>query len=204
MCPQDHHSNVSLDFQILKNNINWQDVQEIVLQGGEVLAQNSGKELFLHLTQQLNKKVDIVTNGTLIDERWADFLVQGCNTVVISVNAATKAVHEKINVGSDYDKVINNIFKLINLKRLYNSHVKIKFRFTIVPENIEEIADAIILSSDLGCDQIQFGYDISTIAYLKENLKIKNELYKKISSILKVENMDKYVDVSRLQYLGLL
>jgi len=204
MCPQDHRSKVMLDSEVLKKNIDWEQVQDILLQGGEILAMKSGKELFLFLTQRLHKKVDIITNGILIDDTWAEYLVRGCNWIVISVNAATKPIHEKVNLGSNFNTVITNIAKLISYKKLYGLNVKIKFKFTIVPDNIMEIADAIVLSNEIGCDQIEFGYDPCVLSYLRENNDLKQELAQKIESTINRNKLSDFVDVSRLQYLGLL
>lgn len=66
MCDADTNSKLCLDTEFAKKNIDWSKVEKIVLTGGEILAIAPAKELFLWLTREMNKKVDILSNGSLI------------------------------------------------------------------------------------------------------------------------------------------
>ncbi len=88
--------------------------------------------MYLWLTKVMNKKVNLVTNETLINDEWAEHLVKGSRKIRISVNAATKKTHELVNKGSKYDKVVENIRKLIYHKHHLNLDTQITFHFTIL------------------------------------------------------------------------
>lgn len=202
MCPQDHHNNLILDSDFLKKNVNWDQVEDIELQGGEVLAMKDAKNMYLWLTKQMGKKVNLITNGMLIDDEWAEHLVQGSRKIRISVNAAGKKTHELINKGSHYEKVIDNIRKLIHLKHHYNLDVKIQYKFTITPENVREIADAIEVADNLGCDKINYGYDRTVPALLKGDKELRDHLKHSIDRLVG-SNLKIEVERCRLQLLGL-
>ena len=203
MCWQNHRNQHCLDIEVLKKQIDWAKIDDVVLQGGEFLAIKKGKEFYRWLTQEEGKKIRILTNGTLINDEWADLLAHGSSRIEISVNAATKETHEKINCGSNFDRVINGIRKLIAVKRTGNLDVPIIYSFTIVPENITEIVDAIVLANTLGCDEFGVGYDTSVPDLLQGRPDLFNRLKDDLSKIL-AENLDIQIDRKRLEFLGLL
>jgi len=203
MCWQDHNSKTTLNNDILKKNIDWTQVEKIELQGGEILAMKGAKELYIWLTKRMNKKVDIITNGRLINDEWADNLVNGSDQIEISVNASTKKTHELVNKGSNYEIVINNIRKLIQLKYKHNLNTKIVYKYTIVTENIHEFTDAIKLANSSGCDSITFGCDKRMLSFLNENPKLKENIKKELSSI-NYKELKVHVNTKILKWLGLL
>jgi len=203
MCLQDHKSKVMLDNNALKNQIDWTKIEDIEFQGGEILAMKRAKELYLWLTQKMNKKVNLITNGMLINDEWAEHLAKGSNWIEISVNAATKKTHELVNRGSNYELVLDNIKKLIYFKDKYNLKTEIIYKYTIVKENLHEIADAIKFADALSCDFINVGYDVSVPVFLNGNLILKEKIRNEISSIMN-EDLKLKISRKRLNYLGLL
>ena len=62
-------------------------------------------------------EVQFNTNGLLLDEKKAKELIEvGLDRIIFSFDAAKKKTYEKIRRGSNYEKVINNIQTLINLR----------------------------------------------------------------------------------------
>ncbi len=206
MCSQDHRAKITLDNNILKKNIDWSQVEDIEFQGGEILAMKNAKEMYIWLTEQMNKKVNLITNGTLINDEWAARIVKGSKWIAISVNAVTKKTHEIVNKGSKYERVIDNIKNLIHLKYHYNSNIIIDYKYTIVPENISEIADAIEFADSLGCDSITYGFSASVPRTLRENKELgermKSKIYRLVNGNLKIEITE--FARSKLERLGLL
>lgn len=203
MCWQDHRSTKVIDTAILLKRVDWSRVEEIELQGGEVLAMRNGRELYLELTRGLNKKVNLLTNGVLIDDEWAEHLVRGSRFIAVSVNAATKETHERVNRGSSFDRVVGNLRKMIALNQQLGTGARIIYQFTIVPENAFEIAQAIDLACSIGCDKITYSYDVSVPHYLArhEDLKqrIRAEVAQETERCARIE-----VQHRRLEELGLL
>jgi len=204
MCWQEHKSKIFIDNEVLRTNIEWAQVQEIELQGGEILATNRGRQLYLWLTKEKNKKVNLITNGLLIDNEWAEYLVRGSSWVAISVNAASGPVHELVNKGSNFDEVCENIRKLVRCKKAIEADVSINFKFTIVQENILEIGGAIKLADELGCDKIEFGYDPKVIDLLKNNNFVKVNINNQLTDIKNDANINIYINYGRLEHLGLI
>jgi MoaA/NifB/PqqE/SkfB family radical SAM enzyme len=204
MCQQDHKSKTVINSDFLKKNVNWSLVENIRLTGGEVLLIKGIKELYLFLTQKKGKKVDIITNGTLIDNEWASLLVKGSNQVQISINAATKKTHSLVNKGSNFDKVIHNVKLLIALKRNFQSSAQIIYKYTICDKNIHEMVDAIELAESLGCDMIGYGYDRTTVPFiLNKEVELRNQTKKRLVQ-LRSADLNVKIGLQPLQKLGLL
>jgi len=202
MCDQDHTSKLALKPDILKKKIDWSKISEITLTGGEVLAIKSAKEFYLWLTKQINKKANIFTNGLLINNEWANYIIDGSNWVYISVNAATEKTYNAICSGN-FSKVISNIKNLVSLKENRKSNLKIKFHFTIVPENVHEIPDAIRLADSLGCDIMSFCSDALGAKFLRDHEKIRESLKQRISQIVNDSKIKIEVEKANLIPLGL-
>lgn len=71
--------------------------------------------------------------------------------IYISFDAATKETYEKIKVGCNFDKVIDNIRKFLALKKKYNSPFpEINYRYVITKLNVQEIPLFLDLVASLG------------------------------------------------------
>ena len=204
MCPRNRHSKIVLNNDILKKNIDWFRINDILLNGGEVLAIKSAKELCIWLTERMQKKIKLITNGLLINREWAEKLVRGSEWIEISVNAATGKTHEFINRGSDFNRVIRNIKMLIYLKRAYSMKTDIRFHFTIIPENVHEIAQAIKFADDLGCDLIAYSFDSPrTEDFLSKHKNIKAKIKDEIAKLAN-SNLSIKILRNQLEQLGLM
>jgi radical SAM protein with 4Fe4S-binding SPASM domain len=202
MCDQDHHSTKALDVQLLQTRIDWTRIEDVVFQGGEILAQPGAMDMYRWLYTTTRLKPNLITNGTLINDEWATHLVRGSTWVAISVNAATRETHERVNRRSHFDRVVANMQRLIDRKRQTDSGTMIIYKFTIVPENIMEVPEAIALADRLGCDEITFGYSEPVPAWLAEEEVSRHQLVEEIGeAIATAKNIR--VETERLGYLGL-
>lgn len=62
-------------------------------------------------------EVQFNTNGLLLNEKKARELIgAGLDRIIFSFDGATKKTYEKIRIGSNYEKVINNIKNLVRLR----------------------------------------------------------------------------------------
>jgi MoaA/NifB/PqqE/SkfB family radical SAM enzyme len=204
MCWQNHRDRQVISNNLIQDQVDWSVVEHVELQGGEVLAIKQAREFFIWLTQEKGKKVDLITNGTLINETWARNLVLGANWVAVSVNAASGKVHERVNRGSDFEKVATNIKRMTRLKRELGAELRIIYKFSIIPDNIHEIPDAIPIAADLGCDRITYGFDPTTIpAVLEANPDLQESLRQRLEEQILV-GYPIEIEQIRLQRLGLL
>jgi len=200
MCCRDAASKVVLDSETLKKNINWGPFKEIILLGGEILFMEQAKDFYLWLTQVKHKKANIYTNGLLINDEWAEHLIKGSDWIYISVNAASEKIYKEV-CGNDFSKVVNNIKKLIFLKNKLGLKVKIIYSFTIITNNVYEIADAIRFANDLGCDSISFCQDTGGKQLILENSELKEKLKGEILQL--INNKEIKITILREQLLTL-
>lgn len=74
----------------------------------------------------------------------------GINSIYISFDAASKETYERIKVGCDFNKTLNNIRTLLDLKEKMNSPFPVlHFRFIITSLNYREMPEYIELISTL-------------------------------------------------------
>lgn len=203
MCPQDHDSGMILSNKVLLNNIDFKEIREIVVAGGEPMFMRECLDTCQYVMEKYGKKIDIVTNGTIMNPQWAENIAKHANFINISINAATKETHEKVNRGSNWERVLENVRLLQNVKKRLNSNLNVKGHMTIVVENIREIPLFIEKGKDLGFDSIDFGYDISTVPHwLKSHREERDEIKRLIRQKLNQSTIE--VRPLRLQQLDLI
>lgn len=75
----------------------------------------------------------------------------GVERIYVSIDAVTKETYEKIRVGSNFDKVVNNIKRFVELKRELKSPLpELCFRMTFFKDNIHEVENLIGLIHSFG------------------------------------------------------
>ena len=62
----------------------------------------------------------------------------------------TQEVYEKYRVGGNLETVLNNLKKLIAVKKLYNSSTKVQWDFIVMKHNEHQIEEAKKMASDFG------------------------------------------------------
>ena len=98
-----------------------------------------------------NILVDFFSNFCLVDENISKELIEiGINKIYLSIDGATKETYEKIRVGSDFEKVINNVKNFFRLKKEQNKQFPyIVFNYVVNKYNFNEIIDFVELVSSL-------------------------------------------------------
>ena len=192
-----------LDPAVLIRNIDITPFQEIIIQGGETLFIPQCLQYMDYLASQ-GKKYTILTNGILIDDQMAEKLSLEANVVSISINAATKETHEKVNKGSKWEKVLSNIKRLSEFRERNESNLIIYGRMTLTTEALHEIPLFIESYQEIGFDKINFGFDKCTVPiYLQNNPYFKTNLSKNIQEKMGCSDHTK-IDYLRLEQLGLI
>lgn len=203
MCWQDHRDKEVLDAELLIKQVDLSPFEVIDLQGGEPLAIPAATRYFHHVAQA-GKKMTLLTNGLLINPSWAEKISQACKRVQFSINASNKVLHEKINRGSSWERVINSVSLLKEYKERTNSQILIAGHMTIVEENLGDIPDFLTSMGEF-FEELSFCYDTNVISTLGSNLERFESLAKKVT--LAFEEMELTVcdyGVERLRELGLL
>jgi MoaA/NifB/PqqE/SkfB family radical SAM enzyme len=206
MCkqPENYKKNREmLDPVVLIENIDITPFQEIVIQGGETLFIPQCLEYMDYLASR-GKKYTVLTNGTLINEKMAEKLSMEAGVVSISINAATKETHEKVNKGSSWERVISNIRGLVECRNKNNSDLIIYGRMTLTVHSLHEIPLFLEKYQEMGFDKINFGFDKATVPiYLKNDPEFKNHLSACIQDKMRFADK-KNIDHLRLEQLGFL
>ncbi len=99
----------------------------------------------------------LVTNGILL-HRYLNTIKRYCNSVSISLNAASAGVHSKtMRVDRKcFAQIIESIIDLVRYKELYNDKFNIQLSFAVVRTNLHEITDFIKLAQKLKVNKIYF------------------------------------------------
>jgi MoaA/NifB/PqqE/SkfB family radical SAM enzyme len=112
------------------------------IQGGEVFAIRGFRELIDDVAQVVRRPIlSISTNGTLIDDEWAERLVRTpfCN-VTVSIDGGTQATFNRLRKGADLDQVLDNIDRVQRWKaRLRSDKPYLDSFFVIMRSNFREI-----------------------------------------------------------------
>jgi MoaA/NifB/PqqE/SkfB family radical SAM enzyme len=99
----------------------------------------------------LSKHTHSVTNTNLInisDDNMIKLVNSNLKQVSISMDSPVNETYYKIR-GSDLQQLIDNVKKLLNFKRLYNSDLIVSFNMTLMKENFLEITQMIDLCHEL-------------------------------------------------------
>jgi len=98
-----------------------------------------------------NIYIELYDNFYFIDENKAKELIEmGVDKIFISLDVATKETYENIRVGSDFDRVTNNMRNLIRLKKEMKKYFpEVAFHCIINKLNIHEIPQYIELAAFL-------------------------------------------------------
>ena len=147
-------------------------VKKVQFTGGEPLL---NKEIYDLLPQAKNcgLSVMMVTNGTLITDKNADFLVRNLDTIYISIDAPNRQQHDKIRgVEGAFQRTTAGIRLLVKARAENSAQTRIIAVSTIVPEGIHDPADMLRLAKELGLDWVVYN-PASSVNY--GNTRLKNQ-----------------------------
>jgi MoaA/NifB/PqqE/SkfB family radical SAM enzyme len=129
------------------------------LQGGEVFAIRGFRELVEDVASARDRPlISISTNGTLIDQAWAERIVRTpFQSITVSFDAGTQETFEKLRRGARFPKVIENITRLQELKKSTGSSFpELSAFFVLMRSNYREIPEFLALMKNLGIYAVAF------------------------------------------------
>jgi sulfatase maturation enzyme AslB (radical SAM superfamily) len=130
----------------------WGVKSTCVAGGGEPML-NPGFAAFLQRLGKNGVKSGIISNGSLLNEENARAIAENSSWCGISVDAGSKDVFMKVKNVKDeqmFDRVINNIRNLVNIKNQSGSKLEITYKYLLHPYNAQDIFRAAKLAKDLG------------------------------------------------------
>jgi MoaA/NifB/PqqE/SkfB family radical SAM enzyme len=135
-------------------------LQFIIWQGGETFLVDYFEELFDEASKYRHLKQQIITNGLLIDEKWARKLAREKLELVFSIDSVIKKTYENIRRGANFYDLIERI-NLINLyKKKINeglpesSRMLTTINFVVMKSNYHELVLFPNFAKKFGFDRI--------------------------------------------------
>ena len=127
------------------------------------------KKLFTKIAKarEAGANVHFNTNATLLTEEAASKLIElGVTDMGISLDGATKETYERIRVGAKFEKVVENVQRMVQLKQEKNSFLPyMHLVFCVMRPNLDELPQMPALAKRLGLPRI----DVSdTVFYNQE------------------------------------
>ena len=139
---------VELPFELVEREIADFQGHDIKFTGGEPLRYSH----FIDLLKLCDgKSIEIVSNGTLIDDDILPILREYVNRLNISLHGSNKKIHEKITkkIGS-YDRSVSAIIAAQDIGLNPN------INYTVMRDNISDITDMMTLAKKLGVKSLRF------------------------------------------------
>jgi MoaA/NifB/PqqE/SkfB family radical SAM enzyme len=97
----------------------------------------------------------ILTNGFLLKKETAQKLINaGLDMICVSMDGATADVYNEIRIGSNFDKVCENLAQIADIR--VGKAPKTSINFVLMPMNFHQVEDMVRLAASLGVDQINF------------------------------------------------
>ena len=127
--------------------------------GGEVFLSPGFAELVDDVAAMVSRPIlRLTTNGTLIDETWAERMVRiPFRTMTISIDGATSATYRRLRLGGELETVLAGIRRIQNWKEKLGSQFPyLDSFFVIMRSNFREIPQYLELMRKEGIDEIAF------------------------------------------------
>ncbi len=143
-----------MDFETVKKAIDmFPALETIQLQGeGEPLLNPQFFDMVKYAKDK-GLKVITITNGSLLtEENIRKLLESKIDIVFVSIEAAQKDLYESIRRGGNYDKFIENLKRLVKMKKEGGYQTKFGFAITIMKKTKDIFVKNIELYKELGFD----------------------------------------------------
>lgn len=130
----------------------WGVKSACIAGGGEPLF-NPAFPWFLDRMHNNGLKTGIITNGSLMGHYDAVAILRS-SWCGFSIDAGTKETYSQVHHVKPeiFNKTIENLKHLVELKQKHNSKVEITYKYLLYPWNAHEILKAVKLARDIGCD----------------------------------------------------
>lgn len=112
------------------------------IQGGEAFAYEGFRELLEDVAGSVRRPlVSVSTNGTLIDEEWAEQIVRlPFSNLTVSIDGGSPETYARLRQGADLDQVLDNVRRIQQWKEKLGSALPVLDSFfVVVRSNFREI-----------------------------------------------------------------
>lgn len=134
-------------------------VKSILWTGGGEPLMNPATMNAMEETIRLGMKNGLYTNGTLLDEKKVDRVIDTCSFVRFSMDAATAKTHHALHQTKkpeEFELILANILRLVERRNAQGlEYPTVGYSFLVHSENVHEILPAAQLTKKMGLDYFQ-------------------------------------------------
>ncbi len=137
-------------------------------------------EKIVRYAKEKGMRIMLITNGSLVDEKKRDFILDNCDKVFFSIDNHIKEDYEKIRRGLSFDKVVINLERLFGSRNIRHSKTIIYVTAVNLGFNVEKfkkyfsgMCDRIIINK-----KVLYDIDVKTEDFRKVVCKhnVRNRL----------------------------
>jgi len=148
-CPGRHHIPTETVLRVLDDAAALGG-KTVTFSGGEPLLHHGLGDMIEHISGRLS--ITLLSNGTLIDERWAAFLGQHRVSVQLSLDGATADIHDAIRGEGTFAQVM----RAIDLLQKAGLSDRLNLSTTVMSRNVHDLAAIIRLAEEKGIPYVRF------------------------------------------------
>lgn len=131
-------------------------LEHVIWLGGEVFLSEYFDNLLDETKKYPNLAQRINTNGVLIDEKWADKLLQNKIDLIYSIDGATKQTYEHIRKGARFEDLIKSLDIINRTRAKYKDReFHLRMNVVIMRSNYHEVEKIIDFAKEYGFDLVQ-------------------------------------------------
>lgn len=176
--------NINISPTDFKNILKKIPITHVNFTGGGEPFLHPNFEKILKIAKDTKKKIAITSNGTLLSKGWTNYLFDLSNIygITFSIDGATPKTFEDIRDGANYTKVLENLKRLIKIKkRKKSSFPKTKINFMGMRKNIKEFPKLVKIAGKLGVNEVRLLHPIPITKKIdRQHLHRHPQLFRKI------------------------
>lgn len=178
------------------NNLKDMNNKGVILSGGGEPLISPHFEYAVKKIRENGMKVGINSNGLALDENKANLIIENCEYLRISLDAATSEIYEKTHgmPKNAFEKVIENCKMFSRLKKQERKDISFGIGFLTSIDTVCDMEKFVVLCKEIGADFAQFRPFIGdttdiTDTYLKFKEKYEDENFSVKASLQKYREM---------------
>ena len=116
----------------------------------------------IDMCAEFGVKLNLTTNGTFPKRgarAWAERIVPVASDVKISWNGATKATQERVMLGTNWERVLDNLREFIQVRDDHaaggGNRCRVTLQTTFMEVNVRELPGMVRLAAELGVDRVK-------------------------------------------------
>jgi cyclic pyranopterin phosphate synthase len=168
---------------MLITDIQRMDVKSVVISGSGEQTLHPHFPLFIKGLKEIGIGIGINTNGSNLNDRLCEAIVDNSTWIRVSLDAATEDVRKSVHGLGDLHKAITGLKRLAALKREKGHTLSIGTQMVVCPENEEEIESCARLSASLGADYHQIKPVSPFRLYYPERKDGKNDMKRWLETV---------------------